>query len=55
MSNANDAHVPLEIGPQEFDAMRREGKAHVAVDVREKWELDVCAISDVLQKYQEAS
>lgn len=48
MASDTNAAVPVEIGPREFDAMRREGKPHVAVDVREKWELEVCAISDAL-------
>jgi rhodanese-related sulfurtransferase len=48
MAGEQDNNVPVEIGPQEFEAMRRAGQPHVAVDVREKWELDVCAISDTL-------
>lgn len=40
--------VPLEIGPQEFDRMRREGARHVAVDVREKWELEICQLDNTL-------
>ncbi len=40
--------VPLEIGPQEYDKMRREGARHVAVDVREGWELEICALDNTL-------
>jgi len=47
-SDAATPAVPVEIGPQEFDKMRREGATHVAVDVRETWELDICALSDTM-------
>ena len=38
--------APLEIGPADLDRMRRAGARHLVVDVREKWELDVSALSD---------
>lgn len=40
--------VPLEIAPRELDRMRREGARHVAVDVREKWELEICQLDNTL-------
>jgi len=40
--------VPLEIDPVELDRMRKEGAPHLVVDVREKWELDVCGLDKSL-------
>ena len=40
--------VPLEIEPVDLYRMRREGAPHFVVDVREQWELEICALPDIL-------
>ena len=44
---ASPKQAPLEIGPADLYRMRRAGAQHLVVDVREKWELDVAALSGV--------
>jgi len=34
----------LELGPVELDALRREGRKHVLLDVREPHELQICKV-----------
>ena len=36
--------TPLEIDVEALDRMRKAGEPHVLLDVREAWELDICAI-----------
>ena len=46
--SAPTGDVPLEIEPVDLDRMRREGAPHAVVDVREIWELEICALPDIL-------
>jgi rhodanese-related sulfurtransferase len=39
---------PTTIDVAELDRMRRDGTPHLVVDVREPWELEVCALGDSL-------
>jgi adenylyltransferase/sulfurtransferase len=41
------AEPKLEITVHDLKKMREEGVAHLVVDVREAWELDVAALPDV--------
>ncbi len=36
--------TPLEINVEALDRMRRAEEPHALVDVREAWELDICAV-----------
>ena len=40
--------VPLEIGVEELDRMRRAGESHVLLDIREPHELAISALSGSL-------
>lgn len=39
---------PFEIDVEALDAMRKSGTPHVALDVREAWEVDIAAIDGSL-------
>lgn len=44
-----EAHSnPLEMTPQALAALLLEHKSHAILDVREAWELDICALKDCL-------
>lgn len=43
------SELPLEIGPAELDRMRRDGAAVAVLDVREPWEVEICALADSLR------
>lgn len=49
-SGAGDAaaELPVEIDPADLNRMRKEGADHLVVDVREKWELEVCGLEGSL-------
>lgn len=36
--------TPLEIDVETLDRMRKSGDPHALLDVREGWELDICAV-----------
>lgn len=38
----------LELGPADLAALRRDGRAHVVLDVREPWEIDICKLDGSL-------
>ena len=40
---------PLEIGPADLDRMRRDGESVTVLDVREPWEVEICALADSLR------
>lgn len=39
---------PLEISPKALATLQLEQKPHAILDVREVWELDICALKDCL-------
>ncbi len=43
----SDGGVP-ELDPRELDALRREGRPHAVLDVRELWEIELCKIDGSL-------
>ena len=43
-----DSPSPTDIDVEALERMRREGAAFTIVDVREAWELDICAFEDSL-------
>ena len=47
MSGASE--LPAEIAVDDLATWRRDGKRVAVLDVREKWETDICAIADSIK------
>ncbi|HEX6979359.1 MAG TPA: rhodanese-like domain-containing protein [Alphaproteobacteria bacterium] len=45
MNEGTQAPLSLEIDVEELDAMRRAGRNVTVLDVREPWEVEICAIA----------